>query len=114
MAKNDGSALLSCTTTLGLQLIQPRLRLDYLPPRANLITTTVDQAQKTRCQVAVHRSTTDSTIPLQKKIVPKQEVPKLIASKEQIMKNYPDVFEGIAIFPGPLYHIQPDSGVPPK
>ena len=47
-------------------------------------------------------------------IVPKQEVPKLITSKEQILKYYPDVFEGIGKFPGPPYHIQLDPGVPPK
>ena len=35
---NDGSVLLSCTTTLVLGLIQQRKRLDYLPPRASLIT----------------------------------------------------------------------------
>ena len=63
VAKNDGSVLLSCTTTLALGLIQPRTRLDYLPPRASLITSTVDHPQKTRCQVAVHSSTTDSAIP---------------------------------------------------
>ena len=41
-------------------------------------------------------------------------VPKLITSKEQILKYYPDVFEGIGKFPGPPYHIQLDPGVPPK
>ena len=29
---NDGSVLLSCRSTLALDLIQPRCRLDYLPP----------------------------------------------------------------------------------
>ena len=81
VAKNDGGVLLSCTTTLVLGLIQPRTRLDYLPPRASVITSTVDHLQKTRCQVAVHSSTTDSTIPPWKKIIPKQEYPKLITSK---------------------------------
>ena len=38
VAANDGSMLLSCKTTLMLGLIQPRTRLDYLPPRASLIT----------------------------------------------------------------------------
>ena len=38
VATNDGSVLLSCTSTLALGPIQPRTRLDYLPPRANLIT----------------------------------------------------------------------------
>ena len=32
IANNDGSVLLSCKTTLALQLIEPRSRLDYLPP----------------------------------------------------------------------------------
>ena len=32
VANIDGSVLLSCTTTLALQLIKPQLRLDYLPP----------------------------------------------------------------------------------
>ena len=36
---NDGSMLLSCKTTSMLGLIQPRTRLDYLPPRASLKTT---------------------------------------------------------------------------
>ena len=60
---NDGSVLLSCTTTLALGLIQPRTRLDYLPPRASLIINAVDHPQKTKGQVAVHSSTTDSAIP---------------------------------------------------
>ena len=33
IAANEGSVLLSCKTSLALGLIQPRLRLDYLPPR---------------------------------------------------------------------------------
>ena len=114
VAKKDGSVLLSCKTTLVLGLIQPRIRLDYLPPRASLITSTVDHPQKTRCQVPVHSSTTDSAVPLQKKIIPKREVPKLITSKEQIVKYYPDVFEWIGEFPGPPYDIQLDPGVPAK
>ena len=32
IANNDGSVLLSCKTTLSLQLIKPQSRLDYLPP----------------------------------------------------------------------------------
>ena len=38
VAMNDGSVLLSCKTTLLLGFIQPMSRLDYLPPRASLIT----------------------------------------------------------------------------
>ena len=82
VAQNDGSVLLSCTITLSLGLIQPTTRLDYLPPRASLITSSVDHPKKTRCQVAVHSSTTDNIVPLQKNVVPKLEVPKLVTSKE--------------------------------
>ena len=32
VANNEGSVLLSCRTTLALHLIQPRSKLDYLPP----------------------------------------------------------------------------------
>ena len=63
-AKDDGSVLLSCTTTLALGFIQPRTRLDYLPPRVSLITSSVDHPQKTRCQITVHSSTIDSAVPL--------------------------------------------------
>ena len=49
IAKNGGSVLLSCTTTLALGLIQPRTGLDYLPLKEGLITSSVDHPQKTRC-----------------------------------------------------------------
>ena len=61
-AENDGSVLLSCMTTLALGLIQSRTRLDYLPPRASLITSTVDNPKKTKCQVTVHSSRKDCTV----------------------------------------------------
>ena len=40
--------------------------------------------------------------------------PKLITSKEMIMQEYWDVFQGIGKFPGPDYHIQLDPSIPPK
>ena len=53
VAQNDGSVLLSCTTTLAFGLIQPHTRLDYLPPRASLITSPLYQPKKTK-RVAIH------------------------------------------------------------
>ena len=47
VARKDGSVLLSCTTTLELGCIQPRTRLDYSPPIASLITSSVDHPKKT-------------------------------------------------------------------
>ena len=46
VAVNDGSVLLTCKTTLMLVLIQPRSRMDYLPPRASLITSSADHPKK--------------------------------------------------------------------
>ena len=48
VAMNDGSVLLFWKTTLLLGLIQPRPRLDYLPPRASLITSWADHPKKTK------------------------------------------------------------------
>ena len=57
VANNDGCMLLSCNSTLALDLIQPRSRLDYLPPRASLITSIQDHSKKIKeAQQAVHRS----------------------------------------------------------
>ena len=44
----------------------------------------------------------------------KQQINKLITSKDQIMAQYPDVFEGIGKFPGPPYTIHLDHSVSPK
>ena len=53
VAKNEGSVLLSCKTTLQLGLIQPRARLDYLLPRASLITSSADHPKKMK-EVLAH------------------------------------------------------------
>ena len=123
VAINDGGVLLSCKTTLVLGLIQPRSRLDYLPPRASLISSSVDHPMKIKpVKVSVHTSkqkvstqsqtqevATQTTI-----VVKKPDVNKLITSKEQILTHDPDVFEGIGKFPGPPYSIQLDPSISPK
>ena len=53
VAVNDGSMLVSCKTTLMLGLIQPRARLDYLPPRSSLITISVNHPKKTKSTLCV-------------------------------------------------------------
>ena len=109
VAENDGSVLLLCTTTLALGLIQSITRLDYIPPRAFLITSAVDHPKKTKCPVTVHGSRKVCAVSL-----PKNVVPKLVTSKEQILSNNPKIFEGIGRFPGPAYLIQLDPSVTPK
>ena len=55
VAVNDGCVLLSCKTTLMFGLIQPRTRLDYLPPRASLITSSADHPKKTKATLHVQK-----------------------------------------------------------
>ena len=92
VATNDGSVLLSCNSTLDLDLIQPRSRLDYLPPRASLITSTQDHPMKTRkTQPYVHRLqqvATQSNQQAETNQNRKQQISKLITSKDQIMAQY--------------------------
>ena len=118
VAMNDGSVLLSCKTTLLLGLIQPRARLDYLPPRASLITSSADLPKKMKevlhtqkKPVAIQRRQQDVTAQVP---AVKEKGPKLITSKEMIMHEYLDIFQGIGKFPGPDYHIQLDPSIPPK
>ena len=109
VAMNDGSVLSSCKTTLLLGLIEPRPRLDYLPPRASLITNTADHPKKTKA--VLH--TTKQEVPTQTPAT-RRQIPKLITSKEMILCEYPDVFEGIGKFPEPDYHNQVDPSKSPK
>ena len=118
MAMNDGSVLLSCKTTLLLGLIQPRSRLDYLPPRAGLITSSADHPKKTRTVLHVQKQVASAQKNKQKEATQTLAVikqgPKLITNKEMILQEYPDVFQGVGKFLGADYHIQIDSSVPPR
>ena len=110
--------LLSFNSTLDLDLIQHRSRLHYLPPRASLITSTQDHPKKSRqAHPHVHRSkqvATQSKQQAETNQNKQQQSSKLITSKDQIMAQYPDVFEGIGKFPGSPYTIHLDLSVPPK
>ena len=114
----NGSVLLSCKITLLLGLIQPRSGLDYLPPRVSLITSSADHPKKMKAvlhtqkkPVATQRKQQDVTTQMP---AVKEKGTKLITSKEMIMQEYPDVFQGIGKFLGPDYHIQLDPSIPPK
>ena len=84
---NDGSVLLSCKSTLALDLIQPRSRLDYLPLRASLITGTQEHPKRTK-QVPAPVQVHSSKIVQDSLLVPvlkQQKSHKMITSKDQIM-----------------------------
>ena len=121
VAIKDGRMLLSCKTTQVLGLIQPRSILDYLSPRASLITSSVYHPKKTMSvKVSVHWSRQEvATQSTQQQVsaqtaMKKQDVSKLITSREQILTQYPNVFDGIGKFPSPPYNIQLDPSIPPK
>ena len=114
-ASNEGSVLLSCNTSLTLGLIQSRPRLDYLPPRASLITSNTDHPiKKTQVQIQKQEIIMQISNQQQDAQVITATAPKLVTTQDQIMHGYPDVFEGIGKFPGPPYHIHVDPGVTPK
>ena len=100
VAMNDGSVLLSCKTTLLLGLIQPRPRLDYLPPRASLITSSADHPKKTKAVLHIQKQevsaqTTKQEVATQTPAA-KRQVSKLITSKEMILHEYPMFLRGLA------------------
>ena len=118
VAMNEGSVLLSCKTALLLGLIQPRTRLDYLPPRASLITSSADHPKKTKSTLTVQKLEVSTQTVVQDVATQMQEhkcaVLKLITSKGEIMWEYSDVFERLGNLLGPSYHIQIDPSVTPK
>ena len=118
VATNDGSVLLSCSSTLALDLIQSRSRLDYLPLTASLITSMQDHPKTTKQgQPSVHRLqqvATQSKHQVETTQTKKQQASKLITSKDQIMIQYPDVFEGIGKFLEPPYTLHLDPSIQPK
>ena len=88
-AMNDGSVLLSCKTTLLLGLIQPNSRLDYLPPRGSLITSSADHPKKTKAVLNVQKQDVSTQTITQEVAAQtpaaRKEVPKLITRNEMIL-----------------------------
>ena len=127
IAKENGSILLSCRTTIELGLIKPHACLEYLPPKATLLTSTCDQPSKTkvykptiqctkeRAKLSMKISSQQNTIshpPLHPNMTQMKD--QLVTQKEHIMARFSDVFEGVGKFPGEPYKILLDPKVPPK
>ena len=116
IAKENGSVLLSCRTTMELGLIKPRACLDYLPPKARLLTSTCDQPSKTRPYKPVIHYTKEAVTP-NMSVAPSnitQNDDQLVTRQEHIMAQFPDVFQGVGKFPGEPYRIRLDPQVSPK
>ena len=82
VAMNEGGMLLSCKTTLLLGLIQTRPRLEYLLPRASLITSSADHPRKTKAVLHTTKQEVSTQITKQEVAAQtpaaKRQVPKLI------------------------------------
>ena len=107
VASKEGSVLLSCTVLLVLDLIQTRPHLDYLPPKAKLITSAADHPDITRHTAHQAKATMKQKEPKSKPMI-------IVRKKANIKQHYQDVFEGVGCFPGKPYHIKVDPKVPPK
>ena len=93
---------------------------------SQLITSTMDHPKKTRpTSLKVHICKQEVSTQRQEvlsqgtRFVPTDTTQKsgmnmIITSREQILSSYPDIFEGISRFPGPIYHIQINTNIPPK
>ena len=112
MAKQNRSVLLSCRTTMALGLIKPCAQLDYMPPRASLLTSTCDWPNTTKPhkpnihhtkQKQIMRTLPHNVDAQSSQIHMIPEDNRIISSKEQIIKRFPDVFEGIGKFLGKPY-----------
>ena len=116
VASNEGGILLSCDTSLTLCLIHPRPKLDYLPPRASLIMSSADHPRKAKAQLQIQKCEITEQTTNQQQHVPSTTTTesKLVTSQDQIIHEFPHVFEGIGKFSGPPYHIHIDPNVTPK
>ena len=116
VAKENGSVLLSCSTTMELGLIKPHVHLDYLSPKARLITSTCDQPSKTKSYKPVIHYMKETVTP-NTSVVPSKH--NMTNEDNQLDKNtswhnFQDVFKGIGKFPGKPYKIRLDPKIPPK
>ena len=91
MTNQEGSVLLCCEDVQSLELITSKDGLEEMEDEATIILSTVDINQTTS-------------------VFTKQ----LVTSKDDIIKYFPEILEGLGKFPGEPYHINVDPNVPPK
>ena len=108
-----------------LGLIKPCVCLDYLPPKARLLTSTCDQPSKTKFyKPVVHctkeidnasmvpRKSNNSNTPSSNNMTNIDN--QLVTRQEHIIAQYSDIFKGVGKFPGEPYKIRIDPKVTPK
>ena len=108
IASNDGSVLLSCNTSLALDLIHQRPKLNYLPLRASLITSSADHPRRTTVQLQIQKQEITMQTTNQQQdtqiTISTQTAPKLITSQDQIMHEYPEIESLAVVWAVEKYH----------
>ena len=105
VTQDEGSVLLSCSTSLKLEVIEvPEQR--PIPPYMPIYTSSIDKPKFTDQYVVYQNEIIE--------IYDKQNPNRVIKSKQDIKRLYPSVFTGIGKFPGEPYQIQLDPNVPPR
>ena len=91
IASNEGIVLLSCNTSLTLGPIQSRPKLNYLPPKARLITSNADHPRKMKAHIQIQKQeiNVQTTNQQQDTQVTPTTGSKLVISQDQIMHDYP-------------------------
>ena len=119
IAKEEGSVLLSQETVFQLELLNVKPRLEYLPPRAMLISSAaVYPKREIHAQyMSPQQPNSTSVLPTSKSKIPQEDTSKkirIMKTKEQIPEQYPELFKGIGQFPGEPYHIHINLSIMPK
>ena len=104
VTQEEGSVLLSCSTSLKLEVIEvPDQR--PIPPYMPIYTSSLDKPSFTEQYVVCQNQIIE--------IYDRQNPNRIIRSKQDIKRLYPYVFTGIGKFPGEPYQIWLDPSVPP-
>ena len=85
IAKEEGSVVWSQETVFQLQVLDVKPRLEYLPPRATLISSAANHPKR-----EVHAQSTTPVLPTSYSTVPQENTPrrvKIVKSKEQIQEH---------------------------
>ena len=105
MTQDEGSVLLSCSTSLKLEVIEVPEQ-QPIPPYMPIYTSSIDKPKFTDQYVVYQNEIIE--------IYDKQNPNRIIKSKQDIKRLYPTVFNGIGKFPGGPYQIQLDPSIPPR
>ena len=108
---------MSWETVFQLQLLNVKPRLEYLPPRAMLISSAADYPEREIHAQSMQQPNSASVLPTSQSKLPQEDIPKkirMVKIKDQIQEQYQELFKGIGQFTGEPYHIHINPSITPK